>query len=98
MIHTPPVTFSYTIIHRNSRKRQIDLSILSLADNSINLTIHQEVRDAAGTLLDTNTAILTFKSPSTPNGLFSTYPNRIADPLQTRVFLPIDLILRQALI
>ena len=64
MIHTPPVTFSYTIIHRNSQKRKIDLSILSLADNSINLRIHQEVHDTAGTLLDTDTAILTCKAGS----------------------------------
>jgi len=73
------IIFSYTVIHRNSKTRKIDLSILTAADDLINLSIHQEVHDDTGTLLDTDTVNLTFsgiiaQNPSTP-GIPSTPGN-----------------------
>ena len=58
MVLTPPFIFSCTVVHRNSRKRKIDLSIVRRPDGSIDVRVRQEVRDRAGSLFDTDTACI----------------------------------------
>jgi hypothetical protein len=56
---TPPLIFSCTVIHRNSRKRMIGLSIVRRADGSLDVRVRQEVYDGAGTLVDADIAEIT---------------------------------------
>ena len=48
--------FSCTVIHRNSWKRMIGVSIVRRADGSLDVRVRQEVYDGTGTLVDADIA------------------------------------------